>query len=365
MPPSPHEPGPAPYLITREQSPPNLEFPFCHLGPRVTPTASFYVRSHFPTPRLSAGGWGLTVGGAVARPFRLDLAELRSLPARTLTATMECAGNGRVFLTPRRRGVAWELGAVGTAEWTGVPLSKVLERAGLLDSAREVVLEGADRGVLTDPLPTPGEIAYARSVPLDRALGDVLLAYGMNGEALTPNHGFPVRAVVPGWYGMASVKWLTSVQVTAEPFQGYFQTVDYAYWDTRDGLPPQLRPLGAMQLKAAVARPAPHEEVPCGTVYEVAGAAWAGEAAVERVEVSVDGGRTWADARFLDPPTPHVWRRWRLLWHTPTCPGRHTLVARATDARGRTQPASHDPARGGYMITHPLPVEVEVRERPR
>ncbi|BDP43521.1 sulfite oxidase (plasmid) [Deinococcus aetherius] len=363
MPPSPPDLGPAPYLITREQSPPNLEFPFRNLNARVTPTASFYVRSHFPTPFLTAEDWSLTVGGAVTRPLRLGLAELRALPARTLTATMECAGNGRVFLTPRRRGVAWELGAVGTAEWTGVPLSKVLERAGLLGTACEVVLEGADRGTLTDPLPTPGDIPYARSVPLDKALGDVLLAYRMNGEALTPNHGFPVRAVVPGWYGMASVKWLTSVQVTAEPFQGYFQTVDYAYWETRDGLPPQLRPIGAMEVKATIARPAPHEEVPCDAVYEVAGAAWAGETDVARVEVSVDGGCTWREAEFLDPPTPHVWRRWRFAWHTPIRPGRRTLVARATDARDRTQPGAHDPARGGYMITHPLPVEVDVRER--
>lgn len=359
---SPRAPGPASGLIVREQSPPNLEFPFRDLCSRVTPTGSFYVRSHFPTPCLTAGNWSLTVGGAVTRSLRLGLTELRSMPARTLTATMECAGNGRVFLSPRRRGVAWELGAVGTAEWRGVPLSAVLERAGLLDTALEVVLEGADRGVLTDPVPTPCEISYARSVPLGKALDDVLLAYEMNGEALTPNHGFPVRAVVPGWYGMASVKWLMSVQVTAQPFQGYFQTVDYAYWETRDGLPPQLTPIGPLQVKAAIARPAPHEEVPCGVTYEVIGAAW-GEADVARVEVSVDGGQTWADAEFIDPPTPQVWRRWRLPWQTPDSVGHCTLVARATDSQGRTQPGTHDPGRGGYMVTYPLPIEVNVQER--
>lgn len=361
----PHRsPGPTSGLITREQSPPNLEFPFRDLGSRVTPTCSFYVRSHFPTPPLTAEDYRLTVGGTVAQPLQLDLSELRALPTRTLTATMECAGNGRVFLSPKRRGVAWELGAVGTAEWTGVPLRAVLERAGVLETAREVVLEGADRGKLTEPVETPCEISYARGVPLSKALDDVLLAYEMNGAALTPNHGFPLRAVVPGWYGMASVKWLTAVHVLEGPFQGYFQTVDYAYWEMRDGLPPQLTPIGEMQVKASVARPAPHEEVPCGVTYEVTGAAWAGEAEVARIEVSVDGGSTWADAEFLDPPTRHVWRRWRFPWQTPSSPGRSTLLARATDARGRTQPDAHDPARGGYLITHPLPVCVDVRERP-
>ncbi|WP_102126281.1 sulfite oxidase [Deinococcus planocerae] len=359
----PSSQGPASGLIIREQAPPNLEFPFRDLDSRITPTGSFYVRSHFPTPALTAATYGLTVGGEVARPLRLSLDDLRSLPARTVTATMECAGNGRVFLSPRRRGVAWELGAVGTAEWTGVPLSQVLERAGLLETAREVVLEGADRGHLTDPVETPGEITYARSVPLDKALGDVLLAYGMNGEPLTPDHGFPLRAVVPGWYGMASVKWLTSVTVSARAFRGFFQTVDYAYWETRDGLPPQLTPIGPLQVKAAIARPAPHEEVACGVTYEVRGAAWAGEADVTRVEVSVDGGTTWEDAEFLDPPVRHVWRRWHHLWRVPERAARVTLLARATDAEGRTQPEAHDPARGGYLITHPLPVCVNVLER--
>ncbi|WP_019586250.1 sulfite oxidase [Deinococcus apachensis] len=362
--PSPEEPGRASGLIPRDSSLPNLEFPFRDLNSRVTTTASFYVRNHFPTPPLTAEDWSLTVGGAVLHPLRLGLEELQSLPALTLTATMECAGNGRTFLSPRPRGVPWELGAVGTACWTGVPLSAVLERAGLPEVAAtwEVVLEGADRGVMTEPVASPGEISYARSVPLAKALDDVLLAYEMNGEVLTPDHGFPVRAVVPGWYGMASVKWLTAVQVVPEPFQGYFQTVDYAYWETRDGLPPQLRPIGPLQLKAAIARPAPREVVPCGVPYEVTGAAWAGEAEVARVEVSVDGGCTWADAEFIDPPKPHVWRRWRFLWQVPGGPVRPTLLARATDTHGRVQPTCHDPARGSYMITHPLPIEVDVQE---
>lgn len=364
MTPAPGDPAPAPGLIPRDSLLPNLEFPFRDLNSRVTPTECFYVRNHFPTPALTAGGWSLTVGGAVLHPLRLGLEELRSLPSRTVTATMECAGNGRTFLSPRPRGVPWELGAVGTARWTGVPLSAVLERAGLPEvvAAWEVVLEGADRGVMTEPVPSPGEISYARSVPLAKALDDVLLAHEMNGEALTPDHGFPVRAVVPGWYGMASVKWLTAVRVVPGPFLGYFQTVDYAYWEEKDGLPPQLRPIGPLQLKAAIARPAPREVVPCGVTYEVTGAAWSGEADVARVEVSMDGGCTWADAEFLDPPMPHVWRRWRFRWQTPEGPGSRTLLARATDTRGRTQPTCHDPARGSYMITHPLPIEVDVRE---
>ena len=150
---------------------------------------------------------------------------------RTVTVTLECAGNSRSFLTPKVEGVAWELGAVSTAQWTGVPLRAVLERAGLQAGAREAVLCGADRGCLHEPARTPGIIAYERSVPLGKAQDDVLLAYAMNGEALTPQHGFPLRAIVPGWYGMASVKWLTEIHVTQTPFQGFFQTLDYSYWD--------------------------------------------------------------------------------------------------------------------------------------
>lgn len=348
-----------PGMITREAEPCNLEFPFCTLEGRLTPPGQHYVRSHFAAPDLDPRAWRLTVDGEVERPLSLSLDELRAMPSRTVTVTMECAGNGRVFLTPKVRGVAWELGAVGTAAWTGVPLPAVLERVGVRSGAREVVLESADSGRLTEPVATPGTIPYARSLPLDKALGDVLLAYAVNGEALPQRHGFPLRAVVPGWYGMAAVKWLAALRVTAPPFAGYFQTVDYATWERQGELPPQLVPLAQMQVKAQVARPSPHEALALGRPYRISGAAWTGEGTVTRVEVSTDSGEAWQDAGFLDPPEPHVWRRWHLSW-TPQIPGNTTVLARATDSRGQMQPSTHDPGRGGYMVNFPLPIPVTV-----
>ncbi|CAM3204426.1 Sulfite oxidase [Deinococcus saxicola] len=351
----------SPALIVRQASPPNLETPFYALDGRLTPQPSHYVRSHFPVPPLDAQTWRLEVGGGAASPLSLSLQELRAMPSHTLSATMECAGNGRVYLSPRMPGVQWDLGAVGTAEWTGVRLRDVLERAGIQEGALEVVLEGADSGTLTDPGRTPGDIRYARSVPLDKARDDVLLAYAMNGQPLTPDHGFPLRAVVPGWYGMAAVKWLSRLYVTETPYQGFFQTVDYSFWQQQHGLSPQMVPITTMQVKAQIARPAPHGSVTAGHVSEVMGAAWTGEGDVTRVEVSTDGGETWTDAEFLDPAEPYIWRRWHLAWHTPQQPGRVTLMARATDSAGRTQESGHDAVRGGYMINFPLPITVYLK----
>ena len=203
------------------------------------------------------------------REISIDFAELRKLPSLTIVATIECAGNSRVFLTPKAEGVQWELGGVGTAAWTGVPLSIVLQQAGIRNGAVEVILQGADKGALTEATKTPGEIHFARSLPLKKAThGDVLLAYEMNGEELSPKHGFPVRAIVPGWYGMASVKWLERIEVTDRPFHGYWQTAEYSRWDRFAGKPVNV-PVTQMQVKSQIARPALGERVSRGTPYRV------------------------------------------------------------------------------------------------
>ena len=342
-------------LIVRQASPPNLESPFSSLDGRITPGESVYVRSHFPAPELTADSWRLRLGGLVDSPLELSLSDLRAMPARTVAATMECAGNGRMYLSPRMPGVQWDLGAVSTAEWTGVLLRDVLGQAGVRAGALEVVLEGGDCGTLTDPGRTPGNIHYARSLPLTKAQDDVLLAYAMNGQALTRDHGFPLRAVVPGWYGMAAVKWLTTLHVTDAPYQGFFQTVDYSFWQSRDGLSPQMVPMTTMLVKAQ------HDCVPAASVFEVVGTAWTGQGDITRVEVSSDGGQTWAEAELVDAPQTGVWRRWRFQWQTPQQPGTVTLMARATDSAGRTQESGHDVGRGGYMINFPLPIPVHLR----
>lgn len=350
-------------LITRELKPQNLEFPFATLGSLLTPNEQFFVRCHFPEiPQMDTRAWRLKIEGAVERPFEIGYDELTQMAARTLSATLECAGNGRIFLIPKVGGAQWELGAVGSAEWTGVPLRDVLERAGVRGDAVEVVLEGADIGEIKEEPKSPGKITFARSLPLAKARQpEVLLAYRMNGEPLPPEHGFPVRAIVPGWYGVASVKWLTRIMVTTRPFSGYFQSADYSYWEQEDGLPVEMRPVTEIEVKAQIARPACHERVPANTTFRMHGAAWTGEAEVTKVEVSTDAGQSWQEARLLGDALPYTWRLWEYPWHTPSRPGKVTLMARATDARGCVQPIQRDERRGTYMISHVLPVVVEVR----
>jgi DMSO/TMAO reductase YedYZ molybdopterin-dependent catalytic subunit len=349
-------------LIIRQWEPTNLEMPFDRVDAFLTPTKLFYVRSHFPAPKFDLASYRLSIDGAVRHPLALSYGELRDMPRETRVATLECAGNSRVFLVPPVEGVQWELGAVGTAEWTGVPLAALLERAGLEENACEIVLEGADRGTPVEQPVPPGPISYARSVPRDKAVQrDVLIAYQMNGEELSEDHGYPVRAIVPGHYGMASVKWLTHVQAVCVPFRGYWQTSDYAYWDSLDGKPVR-RALGEMMLKSEIARPRMHETLLPSRSYTISGAAWAGETDVTGVTVSTDGGRTWAEAEFLDPVRRHAWRRWRLDWLTPKKPGQYTLLARAQDANGNVQPGGHDRNYGSYVINHALPIEVLVAD---
>src|SRR6266480_3374888 len=231
--------------IVRGEAPLNLETPFEKLDSFLTPTESFYVRTHFPIPSIDRDAWWLHVEGEVEKPFAINYEELLQVEPVTIPVTLECAGNNRHFLEPKVKGVQWGLGAVGTAEWTGVPLSILLDWAGVKANACEVILEGADRGKLEDPKSPPGELNFARSIPLEKAR-DVLLAYNMNGEELPPEHGFPVRAIVPGWYAVASIKWLQRIIVIDKPFNGYYQTLDYAYWKRREE-GAELTPLSEMQ----------------------------------------------------------------------------------------------------------------------
>src|SRR3984893_16607200 len=315
-------------LVIRQKEPRNLEFPFDRLDSYLTPVESFYIRSHFHVPTLQPDSYRLLVEGTVKNPFAISYDQLKRLPAKTVVATLECAGNSRVFLVPQMPGAQWELGAVGNAEWTGVSLATLLDRAGLTGKACDVVLKGADRGQPVEPPKPPEPISYSRSVPLDKALDDVLIAYAMNSADLPLDHGFPIRAIVPGHYGMASVKWLTHVRVLEEQFQGYWQTTDYAYWDEVDGITVR-RALSELKLKSEIARPRTLEVVPKGKLYQVYGAAWGGAADVVAVELTTDGGLSWSTANFLDPIRPHAWRRWSYEWKTPDYPGPCTLMSRA------------------------------------
>ena len=346
--------------IVRSEEPLNLEMPFETTDNFITPTKSFYVRTHFPIPKIDRDAWWLHVEGEVEKPFAIDYEELLRLESLTVPVTLECAGNNRNFLEPKVKGVQWGLGAVGTAEWTGVPLSILLNRAVVRSSAREVILEGADHGMLDDPKSPPGGLRFSRSVSLEKARRDVLLAYRMNGNDLPAEHGFPVRAIVPGWYAVASIKWLQRIIVTDQPFDGYYQTLDYAYWKRRGDIA-ELSPITELQIKAEIAKPAQSDKVPANSTVRIHGAAWASGSEIIRVEVSTDGGSTWKEATLLGESKPNAWRFWEFNWKTPTAPGKQTLVARATDSLGQTQPAHRDPDRGTYMINHLLPIVVEVK----
>jgi DMSO/TMAO reductase YedYZ molybdopterin-dependent catalytic subunit len=334
--------------------------PFDKLDGFITPTEAFYVRTHFPIPKIDKDKWRLRIEGEVEKPFDLSYEVLLKLESRKVAVTLECAGNNRNFLEPKVKGIQWGLGAVGTAEWTGVPLSILLDRAGAKSTAQEVILEGADGGKLDDPKSPAGELKFARSIPLAKARDGVLLAYKMNGSDLPSEHGWPLRAIVPGWYAMASVKWLQRIIVTDKPFNGYYQTLDYAFWKRRGDLA-ELVPLSEMPTKAQIARPAEGEIVRANSNVRVHGAAWTGPGEIVRVELSTDGGSTWNNASLIGESKQNAWRLWEFDWRTPAKSGQQTLMARATDSLGRTQPLERDPDRGTYMINHLLPITVEMK----
>ncbi|MDB5307534.1 MAG: sulfite oxidase [Gemmataceae bacterium] len=348
-------------MIVRQHRPENLEMPFGSLADWKVPTERFYVRSHFAVPAVDPKTFKLVVEGHVENRLELSLDEVKKLAPVTTPLTLECAGNGRVFLVPAARGLQWGHGGVGTADWTGVPLAAVLDRAKPRPGAAEVVLVGADRGAVADPA-TPGPIHFSFSQTYAKARRpEALLAWGMNGEDLTPAHGFPLRAVVGGWYGMAAVKWLTRIVVVDRPYGGYFQTLDYAYFVRPIGEEPELVPVREIQPKAVIARPGLNEVVPAGKAYTIFGAAWAGENKVARVELSTDGGKTWAAAHLDGTQKPFCWVLWRYEWTAPVEKGPVNLLARCTDEKGTTQPAERDPDRRSYMINHLIPVSVLVR----
>ena len=345
--------------IVRSEEPLNLEMPFETLDGFITPTKLFYVRTHFPVPKIDKNKWRLRIDGEVEKPLEINYDELTKLESKKVPVTLECAGNNRSFLEPKVKGLQWELGAVGNAEWTGVSLSILLDRAGVKSSAREIILEGADRGKLEDPKSPRGELNFARSIPLEKA-SDVLLAYKMNDVDLPAENGFPVRAIVPGWYAVASIKWLQRIIVSDKPFNGYYQTLDYAFWKRRGDVA-ELVPVSEIQTKAEIARPGEGETVPANSKVRVHGAAWTSGDKITNVEISVDGGSTWADAKLIGESKPNAWRLWEFSWKTPARAGKVTLIARATDSTGATQPLERDPDRGTYMIDHLLPINVEVQ----
>jgi sulfane dehydrogenase subunit SoxC len=326
----------------------------------VTPVGLHYLLIHYDIPQVDPHAWRLTVDGLVERELSLGLHELRGRPGIELVATMECAGNGRARLDPRPISQPWLLEAVGTGRWGGVPLRALLDEAGVAEGALEVLFTGLDRGIENDE-----EQWFQRSLPLAEALRDeVLLAFDLNGAPLPPQHGFPLRLVVPGWYGMTNVKWLSRITVIGEPFEGYQQARGYHLRQDPDE---QGVPLSRMAPRALMVPPGIPDfmsrarTVAAGTVA-VTGRAWSGQAPVAGVEVSVDGGVTW-DAASRDPEElgPWAWRGWSYAWHA--VPGTYVLCCRARDEAGNEQPLEPPWNVGGYANNAVQRIVVDVAAR--
>ena len=313
----------------------------------ITPAGLHYLLIHFDIPAVEVASWRLAVDGLVERPLTLSLEELQARPRVTLPVTLECAGNGRALLTPRSISQPWLNEAVGTAEWTGTPLAPILREAGIRSDAIEVIFTGIDRGV------QGGEAQdYQRSLTLDDALRDeVLLAYAMNGAPLLPQHGYPLRLIVPGWYGMTHVKWLRGITLIAEAFQGYQQAGTYLFKKNDDdpGVPvTRMAPRSLME-PPGIPDFMSRARVLAAGACTLAGRAWSGQGIVERVEVSTDGGRAWQDATLGESPSssPYAWRPWTFDWQAT--PGEYDLCSRATDSAGNTQPLDAPWNVGGFM----------------
>ena len=333
----------------------NHAMPMEMLRDDVTPPGLHYLLTHYDMPSVDATAWRLGVSGKVAEPLELTLDELRALPRHTVRVTLECAGNGRAALTPRPVSQPWLDGAVGTADWTGARLADVLARAVPDPDAVDVVLTGHDHGVERGV-----EQDYARGLPLEEALApDVLVAYEMNGAPLPVQHGFPARVVVPGWYGMTSVKWLRSVTVVGHPFDG-FQNRAYRLRQAaeEDGVPVTRIEPRALLEPPGVAEFATRARFLAEGPVLLRGRAWSGWAPVERVEVSCDGGATWTDADLGPAAHRWAWRSFSLEW--VATPGLHQLLVRAHDASGRVQPDLAPWNRGGFANNTSLPLVVQV-----
>jgi sulfite oxidase len=335
-------------MIVRSGRPEDLEMPPAGFNDFITPVEHFFVRNHTSVPQVDIADWRLKIEGHVEMSLALTMDDLRRMPSYELIGVLECAGNGRAFYDPPVAGLQWTNGAVGNGRWRGVRLADVLQRAGMKAGAVEILLDGADV-----PLGTMAD--FQRSIPVKKALHpNTLLAYSMNGETLPVKHGFPLRAVVPGWAGDSWIKWITSVRVLNEEFSGFWMKNAYVY--PRKTTPPgtvvapeAMAPVTSLRVKSAIAFPENGARVESGKRIVIRGAAWSGDSGpVNAVDVSLDRGRTWKAARLTGEMTRFGWRLWEYPW-TPLDDGYHVVLSRARDAGGDVQPIVAEWNPSGYL----------------
>lgn len=325
----------------------DLESPVAYFDTWLTPVPHFFVRDHMHEPiEVDADGWLLTIGGEVEKPITLRLGDLQKIEAHSVVNTLECAGNGRAFYRPQVPGIQWGKGAVGTARFSGPRLRDVLQRAGVKPAGKHLMFRGLDE--------VPGKVPpFIRSIPIEKALdGDTLIATHMNGSPLTKHHGYPARLLVPGWVGSASCKWLTELKLLEAEFEGNFMNPGYRLPNQpvqpgQPVKPEDTHPVTALMVKSVIARPSDGGIVKPGRVF-VHGAAWAGETDVVKVEVSIDSGSSWSPATLGPQRARYAWRLWSYDWKAARS-GDYSIMSRATDSQGHTQPVSAAWNPSGYL----------------
>ncbi len=326
----------------------DLETPVNLLDSWITPVNLFFVRNHMSEPTaFDSESYRLKITGEVEHPLELSLADLSKMEPATVTNTLECAGNGRAFYEPRVPGVQWQRGAVGNARWTGPRLKDVLQRAGVKETGRFIAFVGLDE----PPSKVP---QFIRGIPVDKAMDpDTLLAMRMNGGTLLKHHGFPVRAMTPGWIGAASCKWLTEIRVLDKEFDGNFMKPGYRLPvnPVKPGgdVVGDTQPITRLNVKSIFTRPSDGTKVKVGRDVPLTGVAWAGEAQIKAVYLSADAGQTWAAATELGPENQkYAWRTWRSVWKPPK-PGEYIIMVSATDSTRRKQPSTSPWNPSGYL----------------
>ena len=335
----------------------DLEMPPEFATSWITPVNHFYVRNHmFEPASFDLNDWRINLGGEVTSPAIFTIADLHALPQHEVVNTLECAGNGRSFQRPQVPGIQWGKGTVGNARFRGPRLRDILQKAELKTTGKHVMFHGADT--------VPGKVPpFTRSIPIEKAMDeDTLLATHMNDEPLSENHGFPVRALVPGWVGAASCKWLTEIKILEKEFEGNFMKPGYRF-PNHPGKPGEAinsddtHPLTSLVVKSLIALP--DNATLTGRSHKIQGTAWAGEADIVKVEISTDGGSTWKSAKFGHEKAKYAWRSWSFAWKAPK-PGDYTILSRATDSQGHTQPTAAIWNPSGYFYNAYDQVKVHV-----
>ena len=350
---APPAPPPVPgkeKLIVRSARPINLEARLADLTDYHTPERVFFVRNNYDGAPVDPAQWSVKIEGEVDNPVVLRLDDLRRLPSVTHDVLIECAGNGRSFHQPRASGIQWQHGAVGNQQWRGVRLADVLALARPRAAARHVAFDGSDKP------PTAQAPDFIRSVPLWKALSPyTLLAFEMAGKPIPHLHGGPVRAIIPGFVGSASVKWLERILVLTEEFDGFYMKSNYTA--PRVDNDKEVYSLQSLEVKSVIVSPADGAKLPPGRTTAW-GWAWAGEGELTGIDLSTDGGKTWTAGQLVGPSDRYAWRKWEHAWDAAA--GSHTIMARATDSLGRVQPTSRAFNRLGYRwnVIHAVKVDV-------